>query len=90
MAKKIYVGNMSFDTTEDDLKALFSAYGEVVSANVITDRYTGRSRGFGFVEMGSDKEAGSAIAELNEKEVNGRILKVNEAKEKPRRDDRRY
>ena len=90
MAKKIYVGNMSFDTTEDDLKALFSAYGEVVSANVITDRYTGRSRGFGFVEMSSDEEAGSAIAELNEKEVNGRILKVNEAKEKPRRDDRRY
>jgi RNA recognition motif-containing protein len=90
MAKKIYVGNMSFDTTEDDLKALFSAYGEVVSANVITDRYTGRSRGFGFVEMSADEEAGSAIAELNEKEVNGRILKVNEAKEKPRRDDRRY
>ena len=89
MEKKIYVGNMSYDTTEDDLKALFSAYGEVVSANVITDRYTGRSRGFGFVEMSTEEEAGSAIAELNEKEVNGRLLKVNEAKEKPRRDDQR-
>ena len=85
MQNKVYVGNMSFDTQEDDLRALFAAYGEVESVNIISDRYTGKSRGFGFVEMANDEQASSAIAGLNNTEVNGRLLKVNLAQEKPRR-----
>ncbi len=77
---KIYVGNLSFATTNQDLNDLFGAIGTVESANVIEDRETGRSRGFGFVEMASQADGEKAISELNGKEVDGRTLKVNEAK----------
>jgi len=88
MAKKIYVGNMSYNTSEDTLRQLFAQYGEVASVNVITDRYTGRSKGFGFVEMATDDAARAAMAALNGREVDGRQLKVNEANDKPRDSDR--
>jgi len=84
MAKKIYVGNMSYSTSEGTLRSLFATYGEVVSASVVTDRYTGESKGFGFVEMGQDAEAMAAISGLNGREVDGRQLRVNEAHDKPR------
>jgi RNA recognition motif-containing protein len=84
MAKKIYVGNLSFDTTDDKLNQLFQTYGQINSANVIMDRLTGRSRGFGFVEMENNAEADKAIAELNGKTIDGRALKVSEAQ--PRED----
>lgn len=84
--KKIYVGNMNFDTTEAALRELFVAHGEVASVSVITDRYTGRPRGFAFVEMNSDTEAAAAIAALNGKNVDGRELKVNEARPRERRE----
>ena len=77
---KLYVGNISFNTTNQDLNDLFGAIGTVESANIVEDRETGRSRGFGFVEMASKEEAENAIAQLNGKEVDGRELKVNEAK----------
>ena len=86
MASKLYVGNLSFDTQENDLRELFAQHGEVVSANVVTDRDTGRSRGFGFVEMSNEGEARNAENALNGQEVDGRQLKVNEAK--PRNDNR--
>jgi len=90
MEKNIYVGNLSYDTTSEKLQALFEEYGEVVSANVITDRQTGRSRGFGFVEMATEEAAGQAIAALNEQEVDGRTLTVNEARPRAsNRGDRR-
>lgn len=76
----IYVGNLNYDLQEDDLKQIFSEYGEVVSVKIITDKYTGRGKGFGFVEMSKDEEASKAIDELNEKEVQGRNLKVNKAR----------
>ena len=84
MAKKIYVGNLSFNTDDDQLNQLFSPYGQVTSAQVIKDKFTGRSRGFGFVEMEKGEEADKAIAELNGKSVDGRALKVSEAQ--PRED----
>jgi RNA recognition motif-containing protein len=77
---KLYIGNMSFDTTEDQLRQTFEAFGEVTSVNIITDRDTGRPRGFGFVEMSTQDEANAAISGLNGKELDGRELKVNEAK----------
>jgi cold-inducible RNA-binding protein len=80
MAKKIYVGNLSFQTTENDVSDMFSKLGQVESVQIITDRDTGRSKGFGFVQMSDDKAAEKAIAELNGKEVNGRKLTVNEAR----------
>ena len=80
MSMKIYVGNLSFKTSNQDLSDLFGAIGTVESANIIEDRETGRSRGFGFVEMSSQAEGEDAIAQLNGKEVDGRSLKVNEAK----------
>jgi len=80
MGKNIYVGNMSYDTTQDQLQALFEAHGEVSSVNVITDRYSGRPRGFAFVEMATEQAANAAIAALNGQEVDGRALTVNEAK----------
>ena len=83
---KIYVGNLSFDTGESDLRAAFEAHGTVDSVAVVSDKYTGRSRGFGFVEMNNDEEAKAAMAELNEKELDGRKLNVNEAR--PREDNR--
>ncbi|MBN2198316.1 MAG: RNA-binding protein [Candidatus Aminicenantes bacterium] len=80
----IYVGNLSFSMTEADLKETFSAYGTVQNASIITDKISGQSRGFGFVEMPNKDEAEKAIAALNGKDVKGRALKVNEAK--PRTD----
>ena len=80
----IYVGNLSFDETEASLESVFAAHGEVTSARIITDRETGRSRGFGFVEMSDEAQAQAAIAALNGTNVNGRDLTVNEAK--PRED----
>ena len=85
MAKKLYVGNLTFDTTDTDLQNLFAAHGTVQSAQVIMDRDTGRSKGFGFVEMGSDQEAQAAIAALNGKDVGGRALTVNEARPREER-----
>jgi RNA recognition motif-containing protein len=84
MAKNIYVGNLTWDTTADDLLALFQQYGTVSRAQVITDRETGRSRGFGFVEMDNDAEAQKSIDDLNGKPFRGRPLTVNEAR--PRED----
>ncbi len=78
----IYVGNLSFDETETSLEAAFAAHGEVTSTRIITDRETGRSRGFGFVEMGDQTQAEAAIAALNGSNVNGRDLTVNEARER--------
>ncbi len=80
MAMKLYVGNISFNTSSNDLQSMFAAYGPVLSASVIEDRETGRSRGFGFVEMESTSDGATAIEQLNGKEVDGRSLKVNEAK----------
>ena len=82
MGKKLYVGNLSYDTTDSALQAMFEPYGTVQSAQVIMDRDTGRSKGFGFVEMGSDQEAQAAIAALNGQERDGRSLTVNEARPK--------
>jgi cold-inducible RNA-binding protein len=82
---KLYVGNLSFNTSAQDLSELFASVGTVQSANVIEDRDTGRSRGFGFVEMSSQEEGQNAISELNGKEVDGRELKVNEAKPQDKR-----
>ncbi len=84
MSMKLYVGNLSFQTSSDDLNSLFAQAGTVESAAVVEDRETGRSRGFGFVEMSSKEEAQKAIEQFNGKEVNGRNLNVNEAK--PRED----
>ena len=81
---KLYVGNLSFNTSNQDLTDLFATVGNVQSANVIEDRETGRSRGFGFVEMSSQSEGEEAIAQFNGKEVDGRALKVNEAKPQER------
>ena len=77
---KLYVGNLSFNSSEDDINAAFSAHGTVTSVNVITDRETGRPRGFAFVEMSSDAEAKAAIQALDGQDLDGRSLKVNEAK----------
>ncbi len=82
MGKKLYVGNLAYGVTDADLQRMFEAHGTVQSAQVIMDRDTGRSKGFGFVEMGSDQEAQAAIAALSGKEVDGRALTVNEARPK--------
>ena len=88
MGKKIYVGNLSFSVTEQTLRSAFSQHGTVETLNLITDRDTGRSKGFGFVEMRTDAEAAAAIDALNGTELDGRPLKVNEAKPQERRSDR--
>ena len=80
MGKKLYVGNLSYDVDSSQLEQMFTSHGTVTSAQIITDRDTGRSKGFGFVEMGSQADGENAIAQLNGKEVDGRQLKVNEAK----------
>src|SRR2546423_1132905 len=85
MATKLYVGNLAFQTTSEELQELFAQAGTVQSASVVEDRDTGRSRGFGFVEMSSNEEAAAAIDQFNGKEVNGRALKVNEAKPRENR-----
>ncbi len=81
----IYCGNISYDTSEDDLKDLFGQYGEVSSVRVIKDRDTGRSKGFGFVDMDNDAEAKEAIEALNEKDHMGRALRINEARPREER-----
>jgi RNA recognition motif-containing protein len=83
MGKKLYVGNLSYGIGDSDLQRIFEPHGTVQSAQVIMDRDTGRSKGFGFVEMGSDAEAQAAIQALNGSEVEGRALTVNEARPKP-------
>ena len=80
MSMKLYVGNLSFNTSTQDLTDLFAGLGTVESTNIIEDRVTGRSRGFGFIEMSTQAEGENAIAQLDGKEVDGRALKVNEAK----------
>lgn len=82
MSANIYVGNLSFKTNSAELEALFAEHGAVTRAQVITDRESGRSRGFGFVEMASPEEARKAIAALNGRDLDGRQLKVNEARER--------
>jgi RNA recognition motif-containing protein len=84
---KIYVGNMSYDTSEDDLRKAFEAHGQVDSVAVISDQYSGRSKGFGFVEMSNETEARAAMESLNDSDLSGRTLKVNEAR--PRNDGQR-
>jgi cold-inducible RNA-binding protein len=85
MATKLFVGSLSYGVDDDQLKEAFEAAGTVVSAKVIIDRETGRSKGFGFVEMGSDDEAQNAVKMLNGKEVNGRAIAVSEARPQERR-----
>ncbi len=85
MAKKLYVGNLTYGMTDTDLQNLFGPFGTVESAQIIMDRDTGRSKGFGFVEMGNSDEAKAAITGLNEHDVNGRRLTVNEAKPREER-----
>lgn len=80
----IYVGNLSFDLTEDELRQAFESYGQVDSVKIIMDRYSGRSKGFGFIEMANDDEGRAAMAEMNGKELKGRPIKVDEAR--PRND----
>ena len=87
MAKKLYVGNLNYDTTEDNLRGLFTVHGEVLNMNIIIDRYSGRSKGFGFIEMADDEAAQAAISALNGQEVEGRQLRVSEAHSKPRHFD---
>jgi RNA recognition motif-containing protein len=89
MGKKLYVGNLSYSTTEASLTEFFEQVGEVVAVNLITDRMSGKSRGFGFVEMEDEEGAQSAIDELNGRELDGRALKIAEAKPQRARDDRR-
>ena len=85
MGKKLFVGNLTFTTTGPDLEALFASAGTVESASVVSDRETGRSRGFGFVEMSNSSEASKAIQELNGRDVGGRQINVSEAKERESR-----
>ena len=82
---KLYVGNLSFDTTEAELRELFSQFGEISDLNLITDRDTGRPKGFGFVEMRNEQSARDAIKALDGQELGGRAIKVNEARPKPER-----
>ena len=87
----IYIGNLAYSVTEDDLRDAFSEFGQVDSASIINDKFSGRSTGFGFVDMPNDSEAREAIESMNEKDLNGRTIKVNEAKpreERPARRDR--
>ena len=86
MAKKIYVGNLNYNTTQDQLGELFAQFGDVHDVAIIYDRYTNQSKGFGFVEMEDDNAATAAISDLNGKELDGRALRVNEARERPPRD----
>ena len=87
MGRKLYVGNLPYSVTEHTLQATFSQHGTVETVNLITDRDTGQSKGFGFVEMRTDAEARTAISELNGTELEGRAMKVNEAKPQERRSD---
>jgi RNA recognition motif-containing protein len=84
MGKKLYIGNLSFKVTEEELEQKLAEFGQVESVKIITDRDTGQSKGFGFVEMSSDAEASAAISGLNGKDLGGRALKVNEARPQER------
>jgi len=86
----IYVGNLSYNATEDELRQAFENFGQVESVKIITDKYSGRSKGFGFIEMPYEDEAKAAIADLNGKEFIGRTLKVNEARPRRERTDRTW
>lgn len=88
MGTRLFVGGLSWDTTEDSLRAFFAAAGTVASATVITDKFTGKSKGFGFVEMGSADEAQKAVDELNGKQLDGRAIAVNEARPQAPRENR--
>lgn len=88
MAKKLYVGNLAYDVSDDELKGVFAGKGSVRSASVVMDRESGRSRGFGFVEMEDDNAAATAVSELNGTEFHGRKLVVNEAREREERGPR--
>jgi RNA recognition motif-containing protein len=88
MAKNLYVGNLNYDTTESTLRALFEEHGEIESINIIMDRMTGRSKGFGFVEMVEESAAQAAIAQLDGQEVDGRNIRVSEARPRRARSDR--
>jgi cold-inducible RNA-binding protein len=90
MAKKVYCGNLNYDTTDDTLRQAFAEFGEVESVNIIIDRYTGRSKGFGFVEMATDEAAQEAISAMNGKNLDGREIKVAEAKPRRSRTFDRY
>ncbi len=90
MPTKLFVGSLSYQATDDDLKAAFDEVGQVVSAKVITDRETGRSKGFGFVEMSTEDEAKEAVKKLNGKEVAGRPIVVNEARPQEQRERRSF
>ncbi|RKY07715.1 MAG: RNA-binding protein [Planctomycetota bacterium] len=83
----IYVGNLSHDVTEDELRAAFEAFGQVESVNIVKDKFTGKPRGFGFVEMPSDEEGKAAIAEMSGKDMKGRVINVDQAR--PKADNRR-
>lgn len=85
----IYVGNLSYNLTEDELSQIFGEYGEVVSVKIVMDRETGRAKGFGFVEMANEEEGEKAVEELDGAEVGGRDMKVNKAKPRPERPERR-
>lgn len=87
MATKLFVGGISWDTKEESLKEFFSSAGTVVSATIITDKYTGRSKGFGFVEMSSEQEAQEAVTKLNQQSLDGRTITVNEARPMQPRDN---
>ncbi|OIO49537.1 MAG: RNA-binding protein [Parcubacteria group bacterium CG1_02_41_12] len=89
MAKKLYVGNLPYGVDDNQLKEIFSAAGNVSSATVISDKFSGRSKGFGFVEFESDDEADAAIEKLNGSDIDGRAIVVNEARPMQPRDDRR-
>jgi RNA recognition motif-containing protein len=85
MTNNLYVGNLSYETTEDTLRTLFAEYGQIESINLVADRYTGRSKGFGFVEMSTEQAAQQAITGLNGKQVDEREIKVEQAKPRPKR-----
>ena len=86
MTQNLFVGNLSYDTTEDTLRTLFAEFGQIESARLVTDRYTGRSKGFAFVEMSTEQAAEEAIGGLNSKQVDGREIKVEKANPRPERD----
>ncbi len=90
MEKKLYVGNLSYNTTESQLGSLFAQAGSVVQTTLITDRETGRSKGFGFVEMGDERSAAAAISQFNGAQLDGRTIKVSEAKPRTERESRPY
>ena len=89
MTNNLYVGNLSYETTEDTLRTLFAEHGQIESVNLISDRYTGRSRGFAFVEMSTEQAAQQAMSGLNGKQVDEREIKVDKAKPRPKRDSGR-